>query len=534
MMNMAVDSFLVDESGSVLSEDKSPSIYNPLDALIGEYEITKSRIENVACLMQQDKNAVRHFLQGNKNSGVASFNVDSLFNENGAIRSLNAEYWTKAIALTKTRDVFSAKMRNEWDKKINDMDTPAFERDVVKSTLMGLMFNREQFFAEKVDGVYRNLSRHHATNSRFGFTDRMIMEYCLDRYDYLSHDKMNYVSDLRACIGQLRNEEGVSSFTTYSDVNRIVDAGQFGKWFEFDGGAFRLRIYKKGTIHIEIHPDMSWQLNKSLAMLHPAAIPSDLREPPKRKFKEFTLEHDVIGMDVRSELNSLIGRHSKFEDHCISLSAFNSLHRDSVLQTKVDAILTYLGGVKSIQNHQWSFDFKVGPVLAEIVRTGTIPNSVSFQYYPTPDELAERVNAMAEIEPHHTVLEPSVGMGSLVKRLENKDNVTCVDVSMTHCFVVKQMGFENVINGDFLAMQELGKFDRVLMNPPFSGNRHNAHLQHAYSLLAPGGILVAVLPAIVHNKQVIDGAVCEYEFVGDAGFAGTKVNVTLLKVTKPN
>ncbi len=532
-MNAPVNLDIFDESGNEVVNQLPLSVYNPLEALIGEYELLKKQLEYISETAKRDSAAFSHFLWGNRGNGIASFNVESIFDIKGGMRSLDATYWSMAMSLTKTMDVFAAEKRNEWNEMINKMTTPPFEREMVTSTLLDLMLNREQFFAEKVDGAHRKLSRHHATNSRFGFTDRMIIEYCLDRYGYLQHTQMNYVSDLRACIAHLRGEEAASSYTTYSDVDRIINAKKFGEWFDFDGGAFRLRIYKKGTVHVEIHPDMSWKLNKVLATLHPAAIPSELREPPKRKFKEFVLHDDVIGMDVRKGINDLIRRHHKMDkDHCISLYEFNSFKEDKVLLGKVESIMIYLGGYKNTANHEWVFDFNIDPVLSEIVRTGVVPNSVSYQYYPTPEALSVKVHDLAEIEEHHTILEPSAGMGGLLSQVFNKSLVTCVDVSMTHCFILKEMGFTNVIQGDFLALDNLGKFDRVLMNPPFSEGRAESHLNHAFEQLKVGGVLVAVLPAIMHNKQMLKNANCEFNKIADAGFEGTKVNVTLLKATK--
>lgn len=532
-MNAPVNLDIFDESGNEVVNQLPLSVYNPLEALIGEYELLKKQLEYISETAKRDSAAFSHFLWGNRGNGIASFNVESIFDIKGGMRSLDATYWSKAMSLTKTMDVFAAEKRNEWNEMISKMTTPPFEREMVTSTLLDLMLNREQFFAEKVDGAYRKLSRHHATNSRFGFTDRMIIEYCLDRYGYLEHTQMNYVSDLRACIAHLRGEEATSSHNTYWDVNRIVDAKSFGQWFDFDGGAFRLRIYKKGTVHVEIHPDMSWKLNKVLATLHPASIPSELREPPKRKFKEFVLHDDVIAMDVRKALSDLIRRHhARDKDHCISIYEFNAFKQDNVLLRKVESVLTYLGGYKNMVNNEWVFDFDIDPVLVEIVRTGVVPNAVSYQYYPTQESLAYQVHELAEIEEHHSILEPSVGMGALLKWVHNKALVTCVDVSKTHCFILEGMGFTNVIHADFLALNDLGKFDRVIMNPPFSEGRAEAHLIHAFSHLKVGGILVAVLPGSMHNKQVLRNASCEFEKIADAGFEGTKVNVTLMKAIK--
>ena len=45
---------------------------------------------------------------------------------------------------------------------------------------------------------------------------------------------------------------------------------------------------------------------------------------------------------------------------------------------------------------------------------------------------------------------------------------------------------------DFLATEPTQTYSVVIMNPPFSGGRDMAHIQHAMRWLVPGGRLVAI------------------------------------------
>lgn len=56
--------------------------------------------------------------------------------------------------------------------------------------------------------------------------------------------------------------------------------------------------------------------------------------------------------------------------------------------------------------------------------------------------------------------------------------------------VLEAKGYR-VIGDDSLALR--GGWDRVVMNPPFEGLADIGHVQHAHRLLAPGGVLVAVM-----------------------------------------
>lgn len=531
-MNKAVDGNLFDSNGNVIADNNLPvEIYSPLEGLLAQYEILKKQIGYISDQATKENAAFLHFLEGNgRDVGIRSFNVGAIFKLEGAMASLNADFWSKAMKLTDTLSVFSAEKRNEWHDKVREMTTPPFEREFVISTLTDLMLNRGQFFAEKVDGVYRNLSRNHKTNSAFGFTHRMVMENCLTVYgkDWYSvnNPKAEYIADLREIVATVRGDHDTSR-NTYWDISRAVDAKIFGEWMEFDGGAIRLRIYKKGTAHVEIHPDIAWKLNKELAMMHPAAIPSELREPPKKKFKEFELNTETISLEIREMLAEKAKNSRNNVIYVSPPSAAYNLTQST--HDELISIIEYLGGVKTGLT-EYSFGYDIKPVMFELARRGTLPEQVTHQYYPTPVELADQVYEMAEIEPHHRILEPSAGMGNLLASVQDASKVSCVEISPLHCAILKAKGF-SVDEGDFLT-KSLGTFDRILMNPPFSEGRAVAHLQHALKHLNSSGILVAILPASLSDSKLpfIKDLNREWVDVEYAGFADTKVNVKILKI----
>ena len=46
--------------------------------------------------------------------------------------------------------------------------------------------------------------------------------------------------------------------------------------------------------------------------------------------------------------------------------------------------------------------------------------------------------------------------------------------------------------GDFMEWQSVQYYSRIIMNPPFSHGQDIRHILRAFSLLRPGGVLVAV------------------------------------------
>jgi 16S rRNA G1207 methylase RsmC len=117
----------------------------------------------------------------------------------------------------------------------------------------------------------------------------------------------------------------------------------------------------------------------------------------------------------------------------------------------------------------------------------------SFNLFPTPPDLATRVVKLADIEPHHRILEPSAGTGNLIRALyqAGANHITAVEIDTSMCEYLR--GFvESVHCADFLAWSTNLKFDRIVMNPPFKNGSDIKHIKRAIELLAPGGKLVSI------------------------------------------
>jgi protein-L-isoaspartate O-methyltransferase len=114
-------------------------------------------------------------------------------------------------------------------------------------------------------------------------------------------------------------------------------------------------------------------------------------------------------------------------------------------------------------------------------------------YFPTPPAVVARVIEAANIEPGQTVLEPSAGCGYLAEAAEQAGGqVHCIEVNHHLAEILQAKGL-NVDWTDFTdAARQLGKFDRIVMNPPFEKGQDREHVRQAFDLLAPGGRLVAI------------------------------------------
>jgi predicted RNA methylase len=160
------------------------------------------------------------------------------------------------------------------------------------------------------------------------------------------------------------------------------------------------------------------------------------------------------------------------------------------------------------------------------------------------------------VEPGDHVLEPSAGIGSLVFAALDAGalSVTAVEIDPGNCTALCRIGMDRCASGgmdvhgeDFIPWSYQrahlieDRFDAVVMNPPFSRNQDIAHVRAAWSLLRPGGKLIAVTSP--HWTFAQDRASQEFrdwlpgtwEDLPEGTFKafGTMVRTVLIKATKP-
>lgn len=489
-------------------------LYNPLNSLFGEYSSIVERVKSVAESI--DSGAVDYFFDAARANGYKGMcDVPEIFNLDRALKAVDSEFWQKAMELTDVLEYMPGEKRNDWNDQIRNHKTPPFEVETVYATLRELFVSRERFLAERVDGIFKNLSHSHVTNIPQGFGKRFIMGYTLE-YTSFAHRMAEYIHDLRTVIAKFMGRDHDKSIMTWSDLNRIQRDGQ---WYKFDGGAWKIRLYKCGTAHMEVHPEMAYRLNQVLAYMHPHAIPNEFRTPPKKKIKEFELQYDLLGFDVVHQLREL-----RIENDGLRASAWN-------LSSKGKDVLLYLGGV-NVKGNNFEFDYDVQPVIKEVCRSGMIPEQKSHQYYPTPEHIARRVVEWADIKPGEQVLEPSAGQGAIADQITKEALIYCMDISKLHCDVLRAKGYERVQCKDFLTYQtSIASFDAIVLNPPFADGRAESHVKHAAGMLKEGGVLVAVLPASYKNKTIVEGMKHEYSELLHNEFQGCSVNVVLLRLS---
>lgn len=166
------------------------------------------------------------------------------------------------------------------------------------------------------------------------------------------------------------------------------------------------------------------------------------------------------------------------------------------------------------------------------------------QFYPTPMSVAKRVVELAEVKSGMSILEPSAGVGNLLDCLPaGQYSILCVEPMKTNCYVLEQKGYKVVCSTFEDVYVDLPKFDRIIMNPPFSGQRDIMHVTMAYYLLKPGGVLCAVISenALYYKTETTknfkkfleeNNGYIEAVPFGSFEESGTTIETVLIKIKK--
>jgi phospholipid N-methyltransferase len=119
-------------------------------------------------------------------------------------------------------------------------------------------------------------------------------------------------------------------------------------------------------------------------------------------------------------------------------------------------------------------------------------------FFPTPHAVVHQMMKVARIERGMRVLEPSAGSGRIADAIRASGvEPRCCEIQPKLVRLLELKGYARVLEGDFLELccmsESTGRYDRIVMNPPFEDGQDAEHVMHAYELLAPGGRLVALL-----------------------------------------
>jgi len=181
------------------------------------------------------------------------------------------------------------------------------------------------------------------------------------------------------------------------------------------------------------------------------------------------------------------------EDNIVKLPS-GQLDRKKYLEVK--KALELIGG-KWKGGKVAGFVFQTSPsdLLKEIANGNRRNLKKEYQFFATPDKLADELVRLADLEPDDTILEPSAGQGAIVKAINKVSNSVpdCVELMEVNLIVLEKSGLKfNLIGDDFLTHNSKEEYTKIIANPPFSKNQDIDHLKKMYEALEKGGRLVCI------------------------------------------
>lgn len=170
-----------------------------------------------------------------------------------------------------------------------------------------------------------------------------------------------------------------------------------------------------------------------------------------------------------------------------------------------------------------------------------------FQFFPTPDSLADYLVELAELKNWDTILEPSAWKWNILRAInrlrwktDNLQKIKVTALELNSDFekdLWKWYLCDDVIIWDFLEHNE--KYDNVIANPPFSNSQDVKHILHAYSLLKDWGTLVSIASSSIKTRtgklyDELRELPIEWFEVEEWAFkeSNTMVNTVILRIKK--
>lgn len=172
-----------------------------------------------------------------------------------------------------------------------------------------------------------------------------------------------------------------------------------------------------------------------------------------------------------------------------------------------------------------------------------------FQFYETPQEVAEYLVELAEVKASDNILEPSAWHGAIIKAIVSKvkhyQYLEAVEIDpikynvlWSEYFSKEYHKMDNLLELNFLNYNRM-KFDKIIANPPFSKSQDVKHILKMYETLSVWGRLVSVASASIKHRtwklyEEFNALNPEFYDLPDGSFkeSWTMVNTVIVVINK--
>lgn len=171
---------------------------------------------------------------------------------------------------------------------------------------------------------------------------------------------------------------------------------------------------------------------------------------------------------------------------------------------KIKQLIETAGG-RYVQNKQrFTFDdgIDASEVLDGLISGKKVNFKKDFQFFATPAAQGEDLRdalalALGSFEGKR-ILEPSAGDGALADLVRERGaDVVVVEPWKVNALKLISKGY-TPIEQDFLTLtkDDLGVFDAIIANPPFTKDQDIDHVRHMFNFLEPGGSLSVIMSTV--------------------------------------
>lgn len=230
---------------------------------------------------------------------------------------------------------------------------------------------------------------------------------------------------------------------------------------------------------------------------------------------------------------------------------------DRSLYVAVNKILEAGGGKWDKKAKVHLFDRDPREVFGLVAATGKITvekvvdEQQTFQAFYTPDDLADRMVKLAQIDATSIILEPSAGNGALIRAMlrggADRRRISAIEIRERETETIFTDLRVAVKTCDFLefgTVLDREFFTTIVANPPFAKDQDISHIEHMLAFLKPGGRLVTIsspgwtfrtTKRHVAFRERVSGPLWTREELPEGTFkeSGTNVRAMLLTYHKP-
>ncbi len=366
-------------------------------------------------------------------SAIFNENFDPEESFNAYRRRLDASTWLNIVALTGIEGLMDRTAKDEFDRDLAGDVTPITEENVF-ATVEALAKDHELIFQRGVARVFSELDRRFKSHDGFKVGSRIILSHVFDGFGHFSF--------------------GGRSRENLADIDRVF-----------------ARFDKERTGPIDLSESARAVEKDRGHGYEPRQSVTETRYYRVRVFKNGNAHLWFTRDDLVDDVNRTLAKY----------------YGEVLPEAPPEANATRPEDLRS--------------------PTGALSKDLAF--YPSPPPVVAKLLGEAYLA-DAVVLEPSAGVGDIVRGLlawqpdeymqtrygaKGVREIHAIEYDAGRAAQIPHDPRVRVRVANFLLTTPDPRFTHVIMNPPFCDTHWMAHVMHAFDFLAPGGTLLAVLPA---------------------------------------